>query len=392
MNDKMQIARGKLGLYAGFWLALASKMQWEPKDDCPGGVAATNGQYVWYNPTNINARPLGEVVFIALHEVGHPMLCHLTRMGNRDPQIYGVAIDIVLNHLLAQVATETPSLGMVVPPDATVGASNGFTDAEITTVEEVYEKLASGAKKRQGGGGFGQFDHHDKPTTGDGAPLTEAQLEAHERDWKVAVQAAATMAKQMGKLPGFLEQFVSDLLAPKVDWRTQLWTAATRVTKDESSYRRFNRRHISRGTYLPGRRSERLRAVAYFCDTSGSISTDEFKQAMGEMTALLEDLKPERIYFGQCDTQLHVVDELTPDMLPLPGLQVHGRGGTDMAEAFQWACEHEADIDVFILQPDGFVPPLSPDLHPTCPVIIIKTQRSALPAGWDFRTIIEVQV
>lgn len=403
IDDKMQIARGRLGLYAGFWLALAAKMQWVAGNasNTPGGVAATDGRRVWYNRDDLNARSIGEVVFIALHEIGHPMLCHLTRRGSRNPKIYGAAIDIVLNKLLKKIAEETTQLAMEVPKDALFGAAFGIPDAQVTTVEHVYELLlkkckeAGGKSKGKGGdpgNGMPTFDVHLDPTNEDGTPMSGAQAEANEKDWRVSVQAAAVMAKQMGKLPGFMEEFIGELLAPKVDWKSHLWMAVSRMAKDESSYRRFNRRHISRGIYMPGMYSERIGAVGYFVDTSGSISTEEFKQAMGEMTYLLEELKPERIFFGQCDTKLHRVDELTPEELPLPALHIYGRGGTDMREAFAWACEHEAEIDAFILQTDGYVPALDPDLMPNCPVIIIKTTDAVLPPGWDFPTVIEVRV
>lgn len=398
LTDKMQIARGRLGLYAGFWLALTSKMQWKAGDPM-GGVAMTDGKTVTYNLENLNARPLGDVMFIALHEVMHPMLCHLTRRGSRNPKIYGAAIDIVGNKLLKKVAEQTPKLDMTVPPDALFGAAFGIDDDKVTTVEAVYEillKQCKAAAKKAGkgdpGDGMPMFDMHGDPADGDGKPMSPAQLEAMEKDWKVSVQAAAVMAKNMGKLPGFMEQFIADLLAPKVDWKSHLWMAVTRVARDESSYRRFNRRHMSRGVYMPGMYSERIGGLGYFCDTSGSISTEEFKQAMGEMSYLLEEIKPERIYFGQVDTRLHCVDELTPDDMPLPGLKVHGRGGTDMKEAFEWACQHEHEIDMFILQTDGFVPPLDGELHPNCPVIIIKTTDAELPPGWDFPVVVEVRV
>jgi predicted metal-dependent peptidase len=390
-KDMMQIAKGHLALKAGFWLALASKMEWKPIDDCPGGVAATDGAYVYYNKENINARPLSEAVYIALHEIGHPMLCHLTRRGNREPKKYGAAIDIVLNKLLNQIMTETPDLKMSTPKDALLGSAFDIPDSEITTVEHVYDLLNQWAKKN-GGKPIPQFDEHGTPKGEDGKPLTPTQMEAMEKSWKVSVQAAAVMAKQMGKLPGFLEEFIGELLQPKVDWRAQLRNCTARIAKDESSYRRFNRRHLHRRSYLPGMYSERIEAVAYFVDTSGSISSEECKQAGGEMSSLLEDMKPTKIYFGQCDTKLHCVDELTPDDLPLPGLKIYGRGGTDMREAFAWACAHEHEIEVFILQTDGYIPPLDPSLVPNVPVIWIITTNAVLPSGCDFGTHIRVVV
>lgn len=385
MDDKMQIAKGRLGLYAGFWLALASKMQWRAGNP-DGGVAHVDGREVVYNRDNLNQRSMGEVVFIALHEIGHPMLCHLTRQGDRDSNVYGIAIDVVLNKFVKKVGEETPILGMEVPDDAIFGHHFDLTDDQVTSVEPVYElllKKCKGKPKRK-------FDNHGKPGNDDGTPLTDAQTQAMEKEWKIAVQAAADMAKKQGKLPGYMQEFIGELLKPKVDWRSQLW-AATKIAKDESSYKRFNRRFIADEIYLPGRYSERIGKVGYTIDTSGSISTNEFKQALGEMNYLIEEMKPEVIYFGQCDTRLVSMQELTVDSLPLTA-NVKGRGGTDMREAFEWACENEDDLDMFILQTDGCVPPLDPSLHPKCPVIIITTTGAKLPAGWDFPTVIRVEV
>jgi predicted metal-dependent peptidase len=381
-KDQMQTAKGRLGLYAGFWLALCSKLEWVPSERFP--VAATDSKRVFYNLEQINSRPLGEVVYIALHEVGHNMLAHMTRMGGgRDPDLQGIAMDYALNELLDKVAAETPVLGMICPEDACRDPDPANVGL---TWEARYEKL----KKQQGKGGKPGFDDHLAPTNDDGTPMSEADQDALRKEWTLAVQSAAVMAKRMGKLPGFMEEFITDLIKPKVDWRTQLAHCMARVTHDESSYRRFNRRHLHRGYYLPGQYNEQIGPIAYFCDTSGSISSNEFKAALGAMSELLEDLKPEIIHFGQCDTKLHSVQELTPDDLPLPGLKVFGRGGTDMREAFEWACAHEHEIEAFILQTDLFIPPLDPSLIPNVPVIWIVTTDAAVPAGCDFGSLVRV--
>lgn len=393
MNDKMSTARGRLALYAGFWLALAAKLQWVPTVDAPGGVAATDGRRVWYNPENLNERPIGEVVYIALHEIGHNMLCHLTRVAAHpqwDKQLVAIAIDIALNELLDKVAKETPLLKLECPEDAMRGAvfGGGF---EGKTWEWVYQKLVQQKKKDpKKFAGMGGFDEHLAPKNDDGTPMTPGQLDAHAKDWQISTQAAAVMAKQMGKLPGFLEEFIGEMIKPKIDWRSQLYNCVAKIAKDESSYRRFNRRHISRGSYLPGMYSERIGALGYFVDTSGSISSNEFKAGMGAMTELLEDMKPDCIYFGQVDTQLHTVDTLTPDDLPLPPLKIVGRGGTDMRDAFAWACQHEQEIEAFILQTDGYIPALDSDLIPNVPVIWIITTDATLPAGCDFGSQVRV--
>lgn len=395
-KDLMQTARGRIALYAGFFLALGSKMQWKADPKCPGGVAATDGLRVYYNPDNINTRPIGDVVFIALHEIGHPMLAHLFPPGNRNRTLVNIAKDIVLNEILEKISKENPSLKMTVPDDACTAA--GFGVPTGLTWEAVYALLVKKCKKNGNGKpdlegqGWGQFDEHLDPSNEDGTPMSAQQRETLAKEWKMHVQATAVAAKMVGKLPGCLEELIADMVRPKIDWESHLRNLVARISKDESSYRRFNRRHLGRRVYLPGQYSEHINAVAYFCDTSGSIGSDEFKAAMGSMSTILEDFKPDRIYFGQCDTKLHSVDELTPDDLPLPPIAVKGRGGTDMREAFEWACQHEQDIDVFILQTDGYITPLPESCIPTVPVIWIVTTDTDLPAGCDFGTVVRVEV
>jgi predicted metal-dependent peptidase len=81
-------------------------------------VAATNGRKVFYNSDVLNEWPMGDVVFVALHEIMHNMLCHLVRFGDRDKQIAGIAMDIVGNNILRKMCGELPNLKMTVPASA----------------------------------------------------------------------------------------------------------------------------------------------------------------------------------------------------------------------------------------------------------------------------------
>lgn len=388
----MSTVLGRLSLYAGFFMALGSKMEWKPRADVPGGVAATDARTVWYHPDLCTTRPMGEVVFIALHEIMHPMLLHMNRIGGRDRKIANIAMDIAGNQLLAKVIGEYPSLKATVPEDACLHTTFGFPPD--LTWEAYYNMLVQNCKggKTVNGVSLKQFDDLQDGTNPDGTPRSEAEAEGLRKEWMLHVQQSALTARRYGKLPGCMEELIGEMIKPKVNWREQLRDCVMRTARDESSYRRFNRRFLGQRVYLPGYYSERIGRIAYFCDTSGSISSDEFKMGMGAMTDILEDLKPDAIMFGQCDTTLHSVQELTPDDLPLPPLKVHGRGGTDMREAFEWACANEHDIDAFVLQTDGYIPPLDPSLHPNIPVIWLLTTDAQLPAGCDVGTQVRVTV
>jgi hypothetical protein len=91
-----------------------------------------------------------------------------------------------------------------------------------------------------------------------------------EKEWKVAVQAAAHMARSMGKMPGFMEEFIGELISRRSTGVHSCATAWPRLptmnllTEDLTGV-------ICHGAmYLPGRYNERIESIAYFCDTSGS--------------------------------------------------------------------------------------------------------------------------
>jgi predicted metal-dependent peptidase len=190
----------------------------------------------------------------------------------------------------------------------------------------------------------------------EGTGMSEDAAGNLDKGWLISAQAAATMAKARGIHAGLLEEFIGEMIKPNIDWKTQLQDLISRIGRDEQSWRRFNKRHIHRETYLPGMYSEHCGPIAFMLDTSGSMSSEEGKAALGAMNNILEDVKPDRIFFGQCDTQMQGdVEELTPQDLPLCGIEMRGRGGTDLNPIFAWAVEHQSDIDCLIVQTDGHI-------------------------------------
>ena len=79
---------------------------------------------------------------------------------------------------------------------------------------------------------------------------------AMETDWQMAVTEAAEVAKQRGKLPGNIASFISDIISPKVDWRSVLWPFFTNLSNEDYSWRKPHRGYISEDEYLPSMYNE----------------------------------------------------------------------------------------------------------------------------------------
>ena len=60
-------------------------------------TAATNGKDIFINPDFCEKLSSNALTGLVLHEVLHCALEHVTRQGPREPQIWNVAADIVVN-------------------------------------------------------------------------------------------------------------------------------------------------------------------------------------------------------------------------------------------------------------------------------------------------------
>jgi hypothetical protein len=65
-------------------------------------TAATNGLEVRYSPDWINTLTLPEAIFLLAHETMHVAFQHCLEIGDKNPQKWNVATDLVINDLLTK--------------------------------------------------------------------------------------------------------------------------------------------------------------------------------------------------------------------------------------------------------------------------------------------------
>jgi hypothetical protein len=78
---------------------LCFKLKWFPDSTSP--TAWTDGVSVGFNPEFVLSLNNKGRQFLCAHEVGHPMLGHHLRRGDRDPAKWNIACDHVVNLILA---------------------------------------------------------------------------------------------------------------------------------------------------------------------------------------------------------------------------------------------------------------------------------------------------
>lgn len=375
-------ARTKLLLNQPFFATLLLTMPVEYRDDL--WLMATDGKRLSVNPTNCEALPVPQIQTVLCHEVMHVAFQHVPTMLRLklDQNLWNMATDYAINLVLVESGM-TPIDGWLYD-----------TQYKGLTALQIYDRLLQNPPPPQGGGsgkgesgsdasegsGSGRGDQSQR-NTGPGGSGWDLEIPEHAgdpaemakdaREVAQRVAQAANMARMAGKMPAGLDRLITAMLEPVVPWQTVLQDYMTRVSKDDETWRRRNRRFTH--TYLPSRHSDRMGEVVFIGDTSGSIQNAELSRMATEVTAIAEQLRPELIRLLWADTE--VAGEQLFECGEAIECKPQGGGGTDMRVPLAYAEEH--DPQVVVLATDGYTP--WPDVAPPYPLIVLCTTSVECP-------------
>jgi predicted metal-dependent peptidase len=262
----------------------------------------------------------------------------------------------------------------------------------LPEVQEVQVGLGSA-------GGAGQAAFPDFGGTGcvldaageDGKPLTEAERNQLEAEWKIATLQAAQAAKAQGKLPAGLEALADSIRAPQVDWRAVLREFVRSVAAGDYSWARPNVRHLAAENYFPSLYSEETGPLLVGVDTSGSVSQAELDAICAELNGCLDTARPESVDVIYCDAAVAGHEKFKPDDWPVR-MAVKGRGGTHLAPIWKYAREHDIDPVCAIVTSDMELCVRDLGDDPGVPVLWLSTGRDAPMDGpLPFGTLVKVE-
>ena len=300
------------------------------------------------NPDFVNSLDTQEVVFLLAHEAFHALLQHLTRINERDPQLWNIACDLIINDLLV-----TDGIGSM--------PKNGLLDQKLSKqyptsegmythlkqqAKEIQQQMASGAfdeilqPENEDGEGNGQKDGSSGQQEGSSQPMTKAQIKDAERQIKNTLAQAKAVSKMAGSMSAGLEIAVDNILQGRIDWETLLFDFCTERSFDETSWQRPNRRYVHSGMYMPGKDgTNTMERLVLAIDVSGS-HVHFVEPVVAEVTKVHEDMKPELhvIYF---DSKVTRHDVFGPDETPIPN--PCGGGGTAFSPIWAFIEEHKID-------------------------------------------------
>jgi predicted metal-dependent peptidase len=289
-------------------------------------TAATDGTKVLFNPQFVDKLDDKELLFLVAHEIMHPVFEHHARRRERDPMLWNIAGDYVINYLLVQERVGTmPKMGLY--DQAIYAAGNGMTDVIYENLRQ--EQEATGQEPDPSGDGSGSA--LDQVLDASGTPQ---EVEQATQEMKVRIAQAAQAARAQGRLSAGFKRFVDSILQPKVNWRDVLQRFVERAKTDQRSWSRFNRRFLSQGLYLPSISGESMGELVIAIDCSGSINDRVLAQFAAEVRTIKDDLCPVAIHCVYFDSEVSHHDVVTQD--DDLNIQPHGGGGTAFSPVFQF--------------------------------------------------------
>lgn len=268
-----------------------------------------------------------ETRFVIAHEVLHVALRHLDRCQGREPYLWNVACDFVINAWLIEMQVGAPpALGLLHDP-ALKGQS----------AEEVYDHIARDLRRarklctlagRQG-------DMLRRPLHPTGQPRTPfTDLDAFCRE-QLGKGLLLHQSQGRGLLPAGLLQEINALLQPPIPWEVELarWfdhhfpPVQTRRTWARLSRRQASTPDIPRPHIGPDPNWRDGRTFGVVLDTSCSMSHHTLARALGAIASYAEAKDVPAVRLVCCDAAAYDLGYM-PAADIAHRVQIKGRGGT----------------------------------------------------------------
>lgn len=290
MRDK------RTALFSGIMLMGKS----EVVDDCP--TARTDGLNKFYGREFIEGLTDQELRALVWHENGHVALKHILRfkplMEKGQGQLVNIACDYVVNDMI--VSTDDESF--VKLPKGGLYESK-YHDWSVNDILKDLQKMQEeNPEQLQRQVGEGEtLDEHDYENAEGGD--TKESVEKLERLIEEGMRQGQILA---GKLGGDIPRSITDMLAPKVDWKDVLrdFIQSSMRGKDELTWRKFNKRHLANDIYLPSTEDESVGELVVALDVSGSIGGEVLNSFASELSSICVNTQPDKVRVLWWDTKV----------------------------------------------------------------------------------------
>jgi len=315
------------------------------KDDTP--TACTNGRDVYFGRGFVESLNDADLRGVIIHEAKHKMYRHLLtwqHLSKINHNKANQACDYVIN---AEIIDECNASGNFITLP-----KGGLYDPKFKGMDssQVFHLLPD----EKGGNGEGQgFDEHDWEGAKD---MTTSEVEELAKEIDQAIRQGAILA---GKVGGSLNRSFDSLMSAKVNWKEALreFVSAVCNGKDDSTWRKPNRRWLQHDIYMPSQISETMGRVVVAIDTSGSIQGAILTRFISEVASIMENVNPEQVDLIYWDSKVagHEVYGLNDATRMTTSTKPKGGGGTSPSCITAYMRKHKIEPVCAIVLTDGYV-------------------------------------
>lgn len=361
VRERVSVARIGLLLNQPWFGNIATRLEVKTCDNwCP--TAATDGRNLYYNTQFFNELSNNQIKFVIAHEILHCVFDHMDRRGKRDPQLYNIAADYIVNNTL--VREKIGSKVDQIPIFQDFGY-DGWTS------EEIYDYLFDQAEKikvsgellddhpdwTQGDGsedGQGKEGSGDRGETADGRPVySQEELDKIKEEFKESM-ISAYQNSGAGSVPAEVQRVIKELTEPKMDWREILHQQIQSMVKNDFTFTRPSRKSCG-GAVLPGMDRDETIELCIALDVSGSIDDYQVRDFLSEVQGITEQYEDFEVTVWSFSTEVYNKQVFAPheENDDVSTYQPVGGGGTDFMANWRFMKEEDIEPKKFLMFTDG---------------------------------------
>lgn len=379
-NARVKLFRRNYGLH--FFGGIQYKYQLELSKELTHGEAGIQYDYDNEKTYHVGKILLNEImlneddynynnlVFVICHEVMHILNQHFARCGNRNPALWNLAGDHVIETELKRMF---PTESQILPYK---GRYNIIPEVESKfdnpSAEQVYKYLSDKHRSNEidvqenGDGSYTITDNNTNqswtvmPTKSDGSTKKDKDIQDDQQQTVSSAAAAFNMIKNnddsKGNTSNHFFEYFEELFKIKLPWEEILEKAIKKhiiFKPTDRSWKMPNKYFRHLGITLPGyslgEDKDGVGILIVGVDTSGSISTEELKKFAG----VIQD---SMVYFDTVrmithDINVHQVEDFNsnePEKLShfVKNIGFQGRGGTSHKYIFNKIEDYWNDKDI----------------------------------------------
>lgn len=230
-----------------------------------------------------------------------------------------------------------------------VNNGNGSDESDAgNSVNSPQSAGNSGAERNTFDGDMGQIS---EPTNDDGSELTKDQINDLKRDLENEIISAWKFSDKQGKGNPVIDDIVSKILSREVCWEDLVREFLSNIENGDTDWNHFDKRHLTRGMYLPSIEKKVEGSVCFMVDTSASVSAELVKEWEIKINEIISELPYLEILLIFFHHSVVTFEEYTSDDAPI-SFENTTPGGTDYRPPFAFLNDSGFQSDCILVLTD----------------------------------------